>query len=413
MRLSHYLQDFRRDWRPLLATSLGLSSGMALHPFVMNVLAPRLVEGLGWSRADFALTAIVSGLAILSYPIVGRLADRYGVRRIGALGVLATVSSYLAIAALSGPIGYYVAILVLQLSLGAMTTGPVFLRMIVGTFDRSRGVALAVAVSAPAVVAALGSPLLAALIESAGWRTGAFSVALYALVTGALALVLVPPGQFAGSAPADRAGAGGTSLRALLQRREYRLLVLVTMLVSLPLAMTNSQLALVLADNGLSVALAGGVVGLFAMGTIAGRLLAGLALDRFSAERVGAVAFCLPAIGMLLIASPLDQLPVLALAILVMGLAFGAEGDVLAYIASRQFGLEAYGTALGILFASVGVASMLGALLLSQSLRLWESYTPFLCVAALAVLAGSLLLLKLGPASMSCPAGSVDALGEA
>ncbi|TGD73021.1 MFS transporter [Mangrovimicrobium sediminis] len=398
MPAADFRAELRRSWRALLATSLGLGSGMALHPFVLNVLAPHLVEGMGWSRADFALAGMAAGLAVFSYPLVGRLADRFGVRRIGSIGVAATVCSYLAIAALNGPLGWYVGILALQLTLGAMTTGPVFLRLVVRNFDRSRGLALAIAVSTPAVVAALGSPLLAALIEAADWRTGSVAVAIYCGVTGCAALLLVPdPAPVAEGAPAaaDEAAVDTGGFRALLVDPRYRRLLLVTVLVSMPLVLTSSQLALVLVDNGMGMALAGSVAGLFPAGTIAGRLLAGLALDRYSARVVGAVGLALPALGMLLIVSPLDSVAALSTAVLLMGLAFGAEGDILAYITSRYFDLDNYGTALGTLFAAVGASAMLSAPLLSLSLGQGAGYTGFLLVASCSVLVGSAVLLGL------------------
>lgn len=379
-----------------MATALGLSSGMALHPYVINVLAPHLVQAMGWSKADFALAAMVSGIGIFSYPVVGRLADRFGVRRIGAIGIAASSLSYAAIAMLNGPVMHYVAILLLQLTLGVMTTGPVFLRLIVRSFDRSRGIALALVVSTPPAVAAFASPLLAAFVEAKGWRSGAWAVALYALVAGMAALVLLPrergvdmPAETQRSAP-PRSG-----ILALFGNREYRILLTTTVLVSIPLVIAHSQLALVLMDNGMTMATAGSVVGIFAIGTVIGRMIAGLALDRFAAEVVGAVSFSLPAIGMLLIASPFDQPMVLSLALLIIGLAFGAEGDVLAYIVSRRFELENYGVALGTLFAAVGAASMFGAFAMSQSLHHWNGYIPFLLAGSVSAVTGALLLLRL------------------
>lgn len=393
--LPHYLADLRAGWRPLVATSLGLASGMALHPFVLNVLAPHVVRAMGFSQAEFARAAVVSGLAILFFPIVGRLADRFGVRRIGGIGIAATSLSYVALAMLDGPISNYIAILTLQLSFGAMTTGPVFLRLIVRAFDRSRGIALAIAVSTPAFVAALGSPLLAALIEANGWRVGSLTVAAYSITVGLLALALIPGGSASSSPSHERSGGQRSGLREIFASRAFRTLVATTVLVSMPLVVTNSQLALVLIENGMTMAAAGSVISLFAVGTIAGRLLAGTALDRFAVEAVGAVAFSLPAVGMLLIASPFDHPTVLAFAILLIGLAFGAEGDILAYIVPRYFGLDSYGTALGILFAAVGVSTMLGAVLLSQALALWSSYVGFLIFGSFSVVAGSRLLLTL------------------
>lgn len=389
------MAEFRAGWRPLVATSLGLGSGMALYPFVINLLAPHLVAAMGWTKAQFAMATMVSGLSILSYPVVGRLADRFGVRRIGGLGVLATSLSYVAIAMLDGPIGYYLAILILQLSLGAMTTGPVFLRLVVRAFDRGRGMALAIAVSTPAIVAAIASSQFAQLIEVKGWRFASLIVAAYAASAGLAAIALIQQGFGATASSPIPSGQAGPGFREMLANHRYRILMAVTVLVPMPLVLTNSQLALVLVDNGMTMGDAGGVLALFAFGTIAGRLAAGVALDRVAAEVVGGIAFSLPAIGMLLLAAPFNQTAILALAILLIGIAFGAEGDVLAYIVSRIFGPETYGAALGMLFAAVGVSAMIGAFILSQTLDRWGNYTAFLLFGSVSVVAGSALLLAM------------------
>jgi predicted MFS family arabinose efflux permease len=276
-----------------------------------------------------------------------------------------------------------------------MTTGPVFLRMVVRAFDRSRGIALAIAISTPPIVAILASPLLSALVAARGWRFGALTVAAYAIVAGFTALALIPRGLASAAPPQEKPAGTRNNLRELLANRNYRILLLTTVLVSMPMAMTNSQLALVLIDNGMTRASAGSFISLFAFGTVAGRLLAGLALDRFRAEAVGAVAFSLPGVGMLLLASPFDQPAVLGLSIMILGLAFGGEGDILAYLLSRMFGLDNYGTALGTMFAAVGVATMLGAFVLSQSLRLGDGYTGFLIFGSISVVLGSALFLTL------------------
>jgi predicted MFS family arabinose efflux permease len=391
--------EFRAGWRSLTAAALGLGSGMALYPFVINILAPHLIATMGWSKAQFAMTTAVSGLAIITYPIVGHLADRFGVRRIGGLGVLATTLSYVAIALLDGSLTAYMTIMVVQLSLGTMTTGPVFLRLVVRGFDQRRGVALAIAVSTPAIVAALASAQFAQLIEAQGWRLATGVVAAYAFVTGLLAIVFTPSDQNIQKDDRATPTSAASSIRVLFQNRHYRSLLMVTFLVSMPLVLTNSQLALVLVDNGLSAVDAGSILALFAFGTIAGRLSAGLALDRFTAEWVGAVAFSLPAIGMLIIVGPYDQLAALASAIVLIGLAFGAEGDVLAYIVSRIFDPEAYGMALGVVFATVGLSATCGAILLSQTLGYWDSYNGFLITGSLVALFGSGLLLSGGSRS--------------
>jgi len=396
MTAGRYLGEIGTGWRPLLAASLGLASGMPLQPFVTNLLAPHMVQAMGWSKADFALAAMAGSLGILAYPVVGRAADRYGLKPVAGLGLLVMVLCYAAIGLMAGGIAYYIVLASLQVMFGAATTGPVFLRLVVGNFDRSRGLALAIAVSTPALVAACGSPLLSAFIAGNGWRAGAFAVAAYAIVSGSLALLLAPAdGPRMPVARQD--GGSPTDFRPLLADPAFRLLAAVTILVSMPLVLTNSQLGLVLIESGMSTAAAGQLLSLFAVGVIAGRFAAGFALDRFEAELVGVIGLSLPAFGMLLLASPFDQPAALAFAVLLIGLAGGAEGDILAYIVSRRFGAAGFGAGLGIVFAAVCVSALVGGLVLNQSLRLFESYATFLIFGSASVVLGSALLFLLRP----------------
>lgn len=396
---SFLIADLRAGWRALLATSLGLASGLALQPFVMSVMAPYLVAAMHWSKAEFAGVAAAAVLTIPAYPIVGRFADRFGVRVVGGIGLAAMASGYGAIAMLDGPIGHYVAILLVQMAFGAMTTGPVYLRLIVRAFDRSRGLALAIAVSAPALVAAVASPLLARFVESSGWRAGLLAIVAWTLIAGIAALALAPNSHRIPAHPGEPAPTRA-GFRQVLADRVFRRLALITVLVSMPLVLTNSQLALVLVDSGLKTATASGLVGLFAVGTIVGRLAAGVALDHFAARDVGAITFSLPAAGMLLLALPVDQPAVLGIAILLIGIAFGAEGDVLAFIVSRRFSIEAYGTALGVIFAAAGSAAAIGAAVLGLTLNQTGTYVSFLIFGSVSVLLGSVLLMRLS-ATMS------------
>ena len=158
----HYIEDFRANWRALLGASLGLGSGMALSSYVLSIFAPHLLKDLGWSKADFAMVGVASIFVLISVPVVGRLTDKFGVRRVAAVGVFILPLTFIASSRLNGPIYQYIAILLVQMTLCATTTMTVYTRLIVQSFQRSRGGALAAAVSAPAFVGAIGSPLITA-----------------------------------------------------------------------------------------------------------------------------------------------------------------------------------------------------------------------------------------------------------
>lgn len=390
-----YLADFKANWRPLTGAALGLGSGMALNSFIMSVFAPHLLADLHWSKADFAMLGAFSLLVLFSIPMIGRLTDLFGVRKVATIGVITTPLTFIGLSSLNGPLYQYAVILLVQMTICTTTSATVYTRLIVQNFDRSRGGALALAVSAPAVVAAIGSPLLTSFNSAFGWRNGFLIVAAYTAITGVLALMCIPASPKSPAEAKSGRSNGSSDYGEIFRNRIFWLIFAASFLVSLPQVLTNSQLALVVLENGASAQQAGSIVSVFAIAVIIGRVLAGIALDRFEAEIVGAVGLSLPAYGMLILASPLDQPFSLAASIFLIGLAFGAEGDVIAYLVVKHFGIRIYSTVIGLTFAAIGGAATLGAVALSQSISLSGGYDAFLVLGGIGVFLGSLLFLAL------------------
>jgi MFS family permease len=97
---------------------------------------------------------------------------------------------------------------------------------------------------------------------------------------------------------------------------------------------------LIVLANGVADQVATWMVSLYATGVIIGRAIFGVALDRIGAHLVALFALSLPAVGFIILASSLNSVWLLALGILVIGAAQGAEGDVGGYMISRHFELE-------------------------------------------------------------------------
>ena len=134
----------------------------------------------------------------------------------------------------------------------------------------------------------------------------------------------------------------------------------------------------------------------FAVGVLVGRFVSGVALDRFPAHLVAAVAMGLPSIGLILLAAHLGTQPIVMLAVMLIGFSLGGEGDVVAYLVVRNFGVRVYSSVLGIMTAAIATSSSVGAALLSLTLKLTGRYSPFLVASAVAIAVGSLLFLLLG-----------------
>ena len=74
----------------------------------------------------------------------------------------------------------------------------------------------------------------------------------------------------------------------------------------------------------------------------------------FPAHRVAAVAMGLPGLGCLIVASPWDSFSALVVAVCCLGAAWGAEGDVVAYLVARRFSLTIFSRVLSELMTAIG-----------------------------------------------------------
>lgn len=185
----------------------------------------------------------------------------------------------------------------------------------------------------------------------------------------------------------------------IMRNPAFWVLMVGMILVNIPQGLLSSQLKLVLMDSGAQSQTATWLISVFAIGVMVGRFACGLSLDRMEPHLVAALTLSMPAIGMILMASPFDSTIVLALSVAMMGLAQGAEGDIAAYLVSRRFGLSVFSLVMGLVGASIAGGAALGSLTLSYTLRLWGSYAPFLMIGACVTIMGAALFLTLGHGS--------------
>jgi cyanate permease len=87
-----------------------------------------------------------------------------------------------------------------------------------------------------------------------------------------------------------------------------------------------------------------------------------------------------------------------------IGLGLGAEVELMAYLASRYFGLRSFGAVYGLIFASFGLAAGFGAFLMGTGFDATGSYALPLALFCIATLTGAALMLCLGPYRYERPA---------
>lgn len=391
----NYREEFRVHWRAMLGAAAGFSSGLSVNSYINSVLGPYLLAEFKWSKAEFALAGTLSLLTLIFIPIAGRMADLFGARRVAAVGIVTFPLSFVLLAMMKGDIRFYYVVTVLQIVFCVTTTSTVYTRVVAERFSAARGMALAVFACGPAVVGAIGSPLLTQYMDVAGWRAGYIAIALFSALTGAIALALLPS-RNKSNVGAERPKRDDAHVyRTIARSRTFWIILTSTILCSVPYALAGSQIKVMLTVHDVSSVQAGFMVSVFAAGVIAGRVASGFALDRFSTRWVAALGMGLPCIGLLILATSTTALPLVVLAVALLGLSYGAEGDVVAYIAARYFEMEIFSTVLGLFMAGAGAAITLGSAILSFTLWKTDSFTSFMLISAVSVLMGSLGFLRL------------------
>jgi MFS family permease len=398
-----YLREIRLNARTLLAVSVGIGLGAAISYYTMSLFAPPLIAEFGWSKADFALVGSIPLITAILVPLAGRFTDRFGPRIAAAIGFAAVSLGFLALAFMRGSLTEFFIIYAAQNSLGILTTSLVFCRVIVERFDAARGIALSILMTGPPLFGAIAAPVLGAIIHAEGWRAGYIALAILSAGGGVLTVALMGRSTRPAEKHDHQLRLTWQELFALLRHPVFLLVVAGMFLVNLPQVLTNSQLKLIMLGNGLGDSAATWMLSLYAIGVIVGRFITGLALDRIPAHIVAIGSLGLPAIGFFIMATQLDAFWILALAVSVVGLAQGAEGDIGAYLISRSFDMKNYSLLLSFVMAGIVGGTAVGSALLSVSLRLTDDYQPFLLFSAVVTIVGALLFFLTGGRKRTSP----------
>ena len=75
-------------WPVVLAATIGIA-GTTIFTFSSGVVMPEITAQFGWTRAQFSLAFVLQMLfGLVAGPLVGRLVDRFGPRRVALVGLV-------------------------------------------------------------------------------------------------------------------------------------------------------------------------------------------------------------------------------------------------------------------------------------------------------------------------------------
>ena len=396
------MSEFRRGGKPLAAAVVGVACGASPLPFnVLPLVMGPIHAEFGWDFASISAGVTVFGLiASLLAPVFGGLADRYGVRRVALLSLLAfglVFGSFWFLP--SNLVGYYAFWAVLGL-VGIGSTPVTWSRAISLWFSQNRGLALGIMLLGTSIAGILVPQIANAAIERGGWRLAFPVLALLPLLIAlplGLAWFREPRPDERPAGVTDASGnIVGMTLREAASGYRFWVLIASILLIALSYGGAHIHMAQMVKLHGFDTGTAAQVMGVVALGILSGRVIVGLLFDRFWAPGVAFPVLLLPAVACWLLMGTGGTLGAIMVGGFMLGFAAGAESDVIAYLAARYFGMKHYGRIYGVLYMPFGIGSAISPILYGLSRDGTGNYDDMLSAAMVMFAVGGALLLTMG-----------------
>ncbi len=387
MSSSGYLAEWRWGWRAIAASMMGMATGVNLQYYVASIFIQHYTNEFGWTRGQIANSSAALFIAGFCAPLIGAAMDRLGARIVFAVGLAAYCLACVGMANLHGSIVEFYIIYFVMVSFGMGTGVLMWSRVINGSFDKARGLALSVGMASITFSAMVMPPLLQSVIAAYGWRAGWLTIGAVSLAFG-LATLAVMPGR-ASQGKAQRFSL--TETRRVMRQKDFWLAVFGMFIINIPSGGILNQMAAVIADSGIDAASVAMIMSAFALSVFLGRFITGIGLDRLPPHWVSFTAFSMPAIGCLTLAAATSTTAYLvAIGVVLAGLSQGSEGDIGPFVIARRFGMEAFGTMMGgiVLATSFGVS--LGSMIFGAIYDATGAYEMAYYLGAACFLAGGL-----------------------
>jgi MFS family permease len=396
-------------WIVLIAVTVCMMASSGLRSVFGVYIKPMEAE-FGWTRGALSGVAAISLLLLgAAGPFAGRLADRWGPRRVILLSLVMLGVGSIGAAAVSALWQLYLTNGVL-LGIGAgglgLATGSVIAAR---WFEARRGLAIGIAAGGMSAGQLVIIPLAAALMLWFGWR-----VSLFWLGLGVLALVLPLAMWLIRNEPADRGvrayGATGASLTAaqtLDARRAGRVGIVEAaqypqfwLLMSTFFVCGYTTNGMVLThfmphalDHSFTEFQASTALGIMGAMNVLGTIASGFICDRFGRRGPLATYYFLRGISLIFLVYVWD-VPSLDLWAAIYGLNYISTVPPTTTLTASIFGRYSVGELSGWIFFAHQVGAALGAAIAGWVFEFYGSYTPaFISAGLLGLLAAALTML--------------------
>ena len=396
----------------VFSTMIGLATGIAsVNLFAIGIFQGPITQEFGWSQTQYALVTLVGTVVTVASSLyIGKWFDRQGVRRWALAGVVLVAASMMSLYWLSDSLLHFYAVFALMPLIGAGTSSIAYSRVIAAWFDRRRGQAFGAALAGIGIGGAVLSAYSQYLIGTVGWRGAYVGLGVLMLVV-TLPIIFMKlrdsPADvglgFDGVMP-DRSAATPAVIAPSLvgygaaesrRTKNFWLMFVSFLLLAFGIGGVLIPLVPILRARGIEPEQAAAVQAALGLALIVGRAFAGFLMDRFFAPRVAAVILVFPLIGVSMLALDASGTTALVAAVCI-GVAAGAELDVIAVLVTRYFGNRAYGENYGWQYAAWTLGSGTAVIVTNRVFDQLGTHTPVLWVYVAMFLCSALLILRLG-----------------
>lgn len=399
---------FQNRWWIVAASLVGniVGPGPAVI-FTVNVFMVPVTTSLHWTRGMFSAALLTSAVTSpIMTPVFGHLLDRYGIRRV-ALPASVLYSLSLGSLSLLQANAYWALFVIVGFSAGfGAGLGPiVYSKAIAAWFDKERGIALGIATCGVGLGTFLLPQLGQHVIAAFGWRAAyvAIGATTFVLSFAMIAIFVREPAGYIERRRLVRAlkahgpAPFGLSTRAAITgTRQFWILCVIFLLLGTACnGILSGNFVPLLHDRGYSPAAAAALLGASGIAAMIMRILVGLGLDFVHGPIFSAIVMLLPPVGVGILLSHAGG-PGPMFAAICLGLAIGAEVDMLGYFVSRYFGRRSFGMLYGFVFGTFAIGIGTGPAFLGLSYDHFHSYDPVLKLFFVLLVIAALLFLPLG-----------------
>ena len=407
------MNEFQQGWKPLLAATIGTMCGIfTLTNYSQGFFVGPVTSEFGWSPPQFFLSyTVLMCCGLITGPLVGSIAQKVGLRTVGVVGLIGHSLGYVLLSFNNGSLPMWYGTWALLAVLGAGSLPIVWTGVLNNWFSKHRGKAIGITMAGTGLGAFLLPPIVEFLISNYGWRTAYRGIGLGALAISipiVLALFKEKADSASESSTAGSETWGMTRAEAMRTMRFWTLgiVLFVTVIV---IAGLLSNFARIMTEKGLERETIASIAAVMGLTVVLGRVLIGALVDRFWAPGVAALFFAFLTTGVLVLLN-VEMTPATGVLVAVLiGLAAGAELDLLAFLTSKYFGPKNYPAIFGVIIAFFTVGAGVAPPLFGAVAQANQGYTVMLQISVGLLVLSILLFLALGKYPESAQEEATDA----